>query len=168
MPLIGSKPKPKEQEPQSEVPRIRLLWQKANAGDKEALAKVRQMLDEHPEVWRQLGDLAQIAERALVQQLASCDRLMAEAAEQQVAQLRKELLGDRPSSLLKAAVDRVVTTALAVNVSDVLGSLAGPESPNARYWAQQQARQLRRHATALRLLEVTRRMERAEAQSRRP
>ena len=45
---------------------LRVLVDRARRGDLDALPRLRELLDGHPEVWRSFGDLARHAEAAWV------------------------------------------------------------------------------------------------------
>ena len=46
---------------------------KANAGDQRALSTLRKFLDQEPQIWNEVGDIAKIAERAWIKLIAKGD-----------------------------------------------------------------------------------------------
>lgn len=48
-----------------------VIIRKANEGDPKALAKLRTFLDENPQVWQHVGDLARTAEKAWITLIAN-------------------------------------------------------------------------------------------------
>src|SRR5262245_60496788 len=76
---------------------LRALAKRAQAGDAAALLRLRELLDSHPEVWRQVGDLAALAERAWLAVLAGNNPLTVESMGRSVAAMKAELLGENPT-----------------------------------------------------------------------
>lgn len=88
------------------------LVKRANAGDQDALVKLRQFLDANPGVWRHVGDLARVAEQAWLTLLANGNALTAEATRRGLDQLRTNLLGDNPTAIERLLADEIVATHL--------------------------------------------------------
>jgi hypothetical protein len=84
------------------------LNRRAKAGDQSALEELRRLLDERPEIWRKVGDLASLAHRTWLRLAASVDPLTAEAVARHVADLETRLMGDDPSPLERLLVRQVV------------------------------------------------------------
>jgi hypothetical protein len=91
--------------------RVRLdaLVAEADRGDPRALAGLRRMLDEHPEIWRTLGDLAAHAERIWIAAIAGEGCLTVESVRRQVAGMKSELNGPHPTPTEELLVDQVIT-----------------------------------------------------------
>jgi len=109
------------------------LVQSANDGDGQSLKQLRVVLEENPDVWRQIGDLGGHAEIALVTLVAGPDALARESIVLKLKELRSQLSGPSPSPLERLAVDRIVTLYLQVQYVDTLsgGSLeANPQRQN--------------------------------------
>jgi hypothetical protein len=87
---------------------LRELVQRAQGGDAGVLPRLRAILDDCPEVWRHLGDLSALAERAWVAVLAGGHPLAAESMRRTVAEMKAELSGERPGRLEKMLVDEVL------------------------------------------------------------
>ena len=100
------------------VARVNALLPAANDGDRRALAELRQVLDEHPELWGEVGNLARHAELALVQATAGANPVAKEAIIRKVDGLRRELAGSSPTPLERLVVDRVVVGWLAAAVAE--------------------------------------------------
>ena len=73
-----------------------------------ALPHLRKILDDHPEVWRHVGDLAALAEQAWIAVLAAGHPLAVEAMKRTVAEMRAELAGGHPTRIERLLVDQVV------------------------------------------------------------
>ena len=67
---------------------------KANAGDQKALSILRKFLDQQPQIWNEVGDIAKIAERAWISLIAKGDTLTQEAIKKKMAVLKQDILGD--------------------------------------------------------------------------
>jgi hypothetical protein len=84
------------------------LNRRAKAGDQAALEELRQALDEHPQVWQTVGDLATVAHRTWLRLATSADPLTAEAVSRYIADLETRLTGDDASPLERLLVRQVV------------------------------------------------------------
>jgi hypothetical protein len=91
------------------VAALRGLVEQAQAGDTTALARLRQLVDEHPEVWRHFGDLAARVEGAWLGLLAADHPLMVEALKRTAQEMKTDLLGENPTRLERLLVDQVVS-----------------------------------------------------------
>ncbi|HAH48286.1 MAG TPA: hypothetical protein DCM07_26260, partial [Planctomycetaceae bacterium] len=63
---------------------------KANAGDQKALSILRKFLDQQPQIWNEVGDIAKIAERAWISLIAKGDTLAQEAIKKKMAALKQD------------------------------------------------------------------------------
>ena len=88
---------------------IEALNARANAGDTEALAEQRVLLDQHPEIWRQLGDLNQLSVIHWSSQLGGDDSFHRESIVRHIAEWKDALLGSDPTHLEIAMADSAVT-----------------------------------------------------------
>src|SRR5262245_14067558 len=70
---------------------FRLLVEGANGGDRQALLRLRQLLDERPEIWRRAGDLTALAERAWAELIGGANALFAESLARSIAALKEAL-----------------------------------------------------------------------------
>src|SRR5690242_7446312 len=87
--------------------RLDALVAGADRGDPRALAGLRRMLDEHPEVWRTLGDLAAHAEQIWIAAIAGEGCLAAESIRRQVAGMKADLNGPHPTPTEELLVEQV-------------------------------------------------------------
>jgi hypothetical protein len=90
------------------------ILQKANGGDQKAIEALRNFLDENPQVWKQAGNLARIAEKAWIVAIANNDALGAEAIKRELAHIKQELIGENPSVVEELLGDQVLATLLEV------------------------------------------------------
>lgn len=80
---------------------FKLLQAAANAGDLHALARIRSILKEYPDICRTLGDLSKRSEEAVIKLFDFGDLAMSEAMKQQMALKRDELGYERATALEK-------------------------------------------------------------------
>ena len=128
------------------VAALRGLVEQAQAGDTTALARLRQLLDEQPEVWRHFSDLAARVEGAWLGLLAADHPLMVEALKRTAQELKTDLLGENPTQLERLLVDRVVSGWLEARYAEA--QAARPASGG----VDQAARRLRHEESAKRRL----------------
>lgn len=84
------------------------LVKRANAGDDDALALMRQTLDSNPEIWQSVGDLAKHAQQAMLKLIAGDNKLVSESLLRKADEMKTDLSGSSPSKLEKLAVERIV------------------------------------------------------------
>jgi hypothetical protein len=133
------------------------LTARANSGSKDALAALRRLLDQCPEVWTHVGDLARHAEAAWLDLISAGDRLVAESAKRRVALLKSQLAGPTPSPLESLLVDQVACTWLAAQYSEAASAKPGSTSPNeATYRLKRAETAQKRHLAAVRTLAALR------------
>src|SRR5262245_7998003 len=87
--------------PQDPAARARLesLVERAQQGDETVLPELRQVLDNHPELWQRCGDLALQAQTAWLQRVCGKDLVLRESLQRQLEQLKGELAGKYPTRL---------------------------------------------------------------------
>jgi len=94
---------------------LRVLVQSAQAGNPAALPHIRKILDDHPEVWRHVGDLATLAERAWIAVLAADHPVAVESMKRTLAEMKADLAGENPTRIERLLVDQVVACWMEVN-----------------------------------------------------
>lgn len=101
------------------------LIRRAEGGDAKALAKVRDLARTHlASIWDTYGNLADVAERGLIEAAAGENALMREAIQAKVADLRRELEGENPSPLERLLVEQVVICWLHLNYRNAVAGRA--------------------------------------------
>ncbi|QDT21394.1 hypothetical protein [Gimesia chilikensis] len=83
---------------------------KANAGNLDALRLLRKFLDQQPQIWDEVGDVAKIAEKAWITLIANGDSLVKESLQKKLAALKQEILGDSDHILGKMLADVIRAT----------------------------------------------------------
>ena len=94
--------------------------ERAQDGDEEALFKVREILKEAPRLARIFVDLANIAQRSLVQRFSGDDPLVQEAIPPQLKAKREELAGPEPSPLEQLLAERIVACWLQLQYAEAI------------------------------------------------
>ena len=78
---------------------MRELIERARQGDVTAMPELRTLLDDTPELWQQIGDLAQHVGSAWINLLAGNDLFSQECVQREAERRRNELLGKDPSPI---------------------------------------------------------------------
>ena len=125
------------------------LVEKANAGSKPALRKLRQLLDKRPELWQQASSLGTQAENLLVGLITGDDKLAREVVRRQLKQMRSELGGSSPTPLAKLAIERVTATWLELQYLQIRLTDTQMSLPLMSFYGKQQDLASRRHMAAL-------------------
>jgi hypothetical protein len=107
--------------------------EKANLGDHQALARLREFLDANPSFWRRLGDLAGHAEAAWLELISRGETHVRESIRRESGRLREELLGNTATPVERLMVDQIVVLQLEVQylqirAADVSGGTTGQVS----------------------------------------
>jgi hypothetical protein len=133
------------------------LIQRANAGDAEAVQRLRRFLDLHPKIWRRAGDLAVIAEMAWTNLVVGGNLLMAESVKRRVEEMKGELAGPRPTALEKLLIDQVVVNWLAAQQAQIeAASMTGGSSAQAAFRLKRAESAQRRYLGAVKTLTTLR------------
>jgi hypothetical protein len=98
--------------------RLKVLADRAQSGDTNALPEIRRELDEHPEVWRTAGDYSLLARELWVKLVSGGDSVLAESARRRLDALKEELSRPFPDPLERLLVERVVICLLQLEFSD--------------------------------------------------
>jgi hypothetical protein len=107
---------------------VQILVDRANAGSKSALVSLRTLLDRCPEIWIQVGDLAQHAELNWLELISGGDHMMIESVKRQLTQLKTQLAGSAPTPLESLLVESVTTTWLAQKHAELGAAKSGTSS----------------------------------------
>lgn len=136
---------------------LQALVARANAGDKNALVGLRQLLDGCPEIWSQLGDLARHAETAWLDLISGGDRLVVEAAKRRMAHLKSQLAGPAPTPLESLLIDQIGVTYLASSYAEAASATPGKSCLGEAHYRLRHAESAqKRHLAAMRTLATLR------------
>ena len=125
------------------------LVEKANAGSKPALRKLRQQLDKNPDLWQRASNLGAQAENLLISLVTGDDKLAREVIRRQLKQMRSELGGKSASPLVKLAIERVTATWLELQYLQIRLTDKEMSLPQMAFFGKQQDLASRRHMAAL-------------------
>ncbi len=105
-PALPPKPQPASELPSKEE--FQLLVDNANRGNPDATARLRQLLDDCPDIWQLAGDLNQIAEERVIEHIGANNFLLRESLKRQIAEMRRGLYGAAPTQMRRLLVDRLL------------------------------------------------------------
>jgi len=123
-----AKEQPRSPEEPPVVAELRALVRQAQEGGASVLPRIREILDEHPEIWRHVGNLGLLVERAWLSVLTNDDSVGMEALRRSIEELRADLAGAHPTRLEKMLVDQVIANWLEVKHAESVSADPGPAS----------------------------------------
>jgi hypothetical protein len=91
---------------------LREVFETARRGDPAVLPRLRELLDERPEVWVVYGDIGAHARAAWIALIAGDDLALAESTARAADALRAEVAGPSPTPLESLLAERVVASHL--------------------------------------------------------
>jgi hypothetical protein len=141
--------------------KVNALYPAANAGDRDATKELRQVLDQHPELWNSIGDLGKQAELALVEAAVGDGTFVKTAVMKKLDDLRLQLLAESASPIERLLVDRVAVTWLGLVIAEgaYYRSLTGGLDQHEDEWHQKRVeRAQRRHLAAVKVLGQVRKL----------
>lgn len=110
----------------------------ANAGDRSAVESLSKLLDDNPQLWQQIGDLAKNSEMLLVLKIAGSDCLTRESIERQIATMRETMTSHKASAMEKLLIDQVIICWLQQQWVNIQHPTAGDvDIPAGRFILQQ-------------------------------
>jgi hypothetical protein len=142
----------------------RELVERAQHGDKQALAQAKQMLAAHPELWRRAQHLTAQVEKNLVHAICHDDELGSGAIKHQAAEMRRTLAGDKATPIECLIAEQIVLCWLHLRHMEGMhhGNCFGPDASRTlsqlNHWERLVARAEGRYLRALRTLAQVRRL----------
>lgn len=138
---------------------VRDVLFRSRGGDLTALAELRTVLDQNPQIWRDYGNLAAHARDAWIRLIAGTDLVLKESLVRQVEAMQTELAGPAPSPLETLLIERIGATWLQVAYSDAAVAQAGDISlKQAEHARKRQDSAHRRYLQAIATLATVRRL----------
>ena len=136
---------------------LRELVRRAEAGDTTVLPRLNEILDEYPEVWHRLGDLAGVARSAWVELLVGGDLVARESIQRRADQLREELAGPHPTPTESLLADQITTCWLEAHHASLhLAQCADRTTAQGVYWLRRAEIAQRKYVSALKTLTTLR------------
>ena len=136
------------------------LLKRVQDGDKKALPDLRRLLNESPELWNELGNIAMQARRLWIELAAGKNEVTKEALWRHLADLTLELSGPSPSMLERLLIGRVVTCWLQLHYRDFLAAQSTQSTfRQCEYLQESQERAQRQYLSAIRSLATVRRLQ---------
>ncbi len=128
----------------------------ANRGDERARAALKQYLDGHPDAVERFGNLARMAEEALLENVSAGDWFVQEAVRRDAANRRKDLAGPAANLLESMAVERAVACWMGLQNVKMSRNQARSDFASLKYWDQREEQATRLYDAALRSLALVR------------
>ena len=141
-----------ESEPSAKQTLTRLV-EAANRGGEGSLDALREWLNQHPETWREAGDLAAHVEKTWLRLASGGNKLLEESIRREADRVRQELSGASPTTLEKLLVDQVIACWLQLHHAQIAAGSDRPKSlMQARFHDQRLDRSRRRYFAGLKML----------------
>lgn len=140
---------------------IRTVVGRAKEGDVSVLPRLRELLENHPTLWRHYGNLAAQSEAAWASLVSGQDLHLRECLLRQAEALRQEIGGMSPSPVERLAVERVVACWMQMAYFDAIEAqvLGNDEKPRlAALRAKREEQAHRMYLTALAALATLRKL----------
>ena len=132
------------------------LARRAGGGDKDSRARLREILDHNPELWKAAGDAGAFAVREWVELVAGGNALAAESIPRKLAELKASLAGPSAAPLERLLIDYVGVTWLAAQHGEMGAAQAGGSLEQARLRLRRAESAQRRFAGAVKTLAMVR------------
>ena len=139
---------------------LRGFVERAQDGDEEALAKVKEIFKEAPGMARIFADIAGEAERSLIKRVTGGDPLVREALPLRLEAMRKEFAGPDPSALERLLAERIVACWLQVQYAEIIyaQNLGSMNIAQSEYHQRRLDKLHRRYLSAIKALAQIRKM----------
>jgi hypothetical protein len=98
---------------------IKSLRESVHQGDPSALPRLRAFLDEHPEVWHQLGDLGWHVRESLLEMAGGKDSTAVESIRRKMHELHEGLIGESTSPAVRLLAENCVICWVQLNVAEL-------------------------------------------------
>ena len=109
---MGSEDKKRKLSQQEAIAELRELVARAKNGDATVLPRLREYLDQVPQLWQGCGDLALQSQGAWVRLIAGNDKFLQESVVRKANALKMELANEDTTTLENMLVERVISTYL--------------------------------------------------------
>lgn len=143
---------------EADLKALKVLIKRANRGEQPALDKLRDFLDENPQVWKVVGDLGRMAKNAWVKLISGQDSLAAESIRRQLAELREELADGSAGIVERLLSEQVALTLLEARYLETLAAGTTGTIGQAALLLRRLESAQKRLGAALRSLVITRKL----------
>jgi len=137
---------------------FRGITQAANAGDRNAIQRLRELLEESATLWQTVGDLATHAITALIGLITKGESVFRESLHKSMQKLRADLSRPNMSCLEELCLNRVLVAWLQMQLADQQTLEAAPDTALSRYWYQRQSQASRLFDQAVKSLSQLRKV----------
>jgi hypothetical protein len=138
---------------------LQALVEAANRGDAASLKTLRRVLDEQPQIWQKVGDIAAQVEATWIRMATRGHALAAESIRREADRLRCELRGTSAAPIEKLLVDQIIACWMQLKHAEVVAGAGGKSSlMQERFHDQRLERAQRRYFGALKTLAQIRRV----------
>jgi hypothetical protein len=131
---------------------------RAETGDADARGRIMALIDRHPWLWQELGDLGKFAAELLVRSAYRGDPGRTAAAMRDMQEKRSQLCGPNPSPLVAMLVQRAVICWSFAQYVDMCAASAVGKGVNLCQWTGARGSAEKQIQTALKSLEIARRI----------
>lgn len=139
--------------PETPTEELQQLVKRARKGDRTVLPELRKALDENPQIWQAVGDVAKHAEATWIKLISKDDLLVHESIQRELDRRRQDLAGEDPTPLEKQLVDRIVVCWLALTHAEMMAaSTAEHTLPQREHYLKRLDAAERRHTAAVQQL----------------
>jgi hypothetical protein len=132
------------------------LVRRASDGNDACLAGLKRILDDRPEIWRKVGNVAAMTEKAWVDLLAGTNALVQQAIPRRLKAVKAELAGSQPTAIEKLLVDLIGTHFLAANHAQCEAASRGGSIQQATLQLKRAESANRRFLSAVKMLATVR------------
>ena len=133
------------------------LARRANRGDRDAADRLRQILRDHPEITRELGNVSKHSEQSLIGLIAGDNFVLSESVRLEVEELRTSLLDEATDATLeKLLIDQVVISWLDAEYTRLAAVQPQQFKQDAKFWEQRHERANDRYLSAMKELATLR------------
>jgi len=147
-----------DQDAASELHRI---VERAQKGDRDVIPRLRQLLDDSPQLWQEASNLSAHTEAAWIDRIAGGNELLAEGLRRRISTMRAEYSGSNPTPIEMLLAERVVITWLQVQHADLTAAISDESSTQqARFLVKRLDAAQNRHLAAIRSMTTLQRLTR--------
>ncbi len=127
---------------------LRMLVRRAKRGDPQAVPALRKYLQEHPEVWQEVGDLAHFASEQQLALVSGNNVLVRESLLLQLDAFKQQLIEPPGSPLETILIDRIAVCWIQANAADVILAQNPQATPSQLEFMQRRAERAQKNLLA--------------------